>query len=112
MEAILPKAIALVVVGVVIWGILRAARPLPLFAVRVVNGEPQAVRGHVTGALLDRVREVAAEHRVRTGLVTGVIKGSRISLKMSGHFPPPAQQQLRNWWAEFGWPAPRPTRRR
>lgn len=112
MDEFLPKAIALLVVGLVIWGILRAAAPRPLFTVRVRNGEPLASHGHVTGAFLARVREVAGEHNVRVGLIVGVVKGDRIRVTFSGHFPPAAQQQLRNWWAEFGWPAPRPKRRR
>lgn len=113
MEALLPKAIAFVVVGFVLWGVLRTARPQPLFAVRLVNGEPNTASGNVTPAFLARVREVAAEHRLTGGTVWGVVRaGGRISLKFSTHFPPPAQQQLRNWWAEFGWPAARPKRPR
>lgn len=113
MDELLPKAVALLLVGLVLWGILRAAAPRPLFTVRVLNGEPRASQGHVTGPFLTRVREVAAEHNVRIGLIVGTVRNDgRVSLKFSGHFPPAAQQQLRNWWAEFGWPAPRPKRRR
>lgn len=111
MDDLLPKAVALIFTGLVLWGIIRAAAPRPLFTVRILNGEPHASQGHVTLALLTRVREVAAEHKVRIGLIVGVVKGDRIRLTFSGHFSPAAQQQLRNWWAEFGWPAPRPKRR-
>ncbi|AWM38477.1 hypothetical protein GobsT_33690 [Gemmata obscuriglobus] len=111
MESVLPNVIALLIVGAIVWGILQAARPRPLFTVRIANGEPHAVHGRVTGAFLDRVREVAAAHRIQRGLVFGVASNGRIRLKTSGHFPPAAQQQLRNWWAEFGWPVPRSRRR-
>lgn len=90
------------------WSPLRAARPAPVFAVRVVGGEPHAVAGRVTAAFLQRVREVAAEHRVTTGRVSGVARaGGRIALTFSGHFPAPARQQLRNWWVASGWSAPK-----
>lgn len=112
MDELLPKLIALAIVGLVVWGVLRAGRPKPLFAVHLVNGEPRTTAGTATGPFLARVREVAAEHRVTAGAVWGVVRnGGRVSLKFSGHFPPPARQQLRNWWAEFGWPAPRAKRR-
>ncbi|HEY1190862.1 MAG TPA: DUF3634 family protein [Gemmata sp.] len=101
------------IAGFVVWGVLRSSRPRPLFAVRLINGEPRATVGTVTAPFLARVREVAAEHRIATGSVWGVVRsGGRVSLKCSGHFPPGAQQQLRNWWAVSGWTAPVKRRRR
>lgn len=110
MDPVLAKAAALIaVVGVALF-ILQAARARPVFAVRVVGGEPHAVVGTATAAFLRRVREVAAEHRVATGWVSGVPRaGGRIGLRFAG-FPPAAQQQLRNWWAASGWSLPKKRR--
>lgn len=107
MDPILIRAAILTAVAFVLYCLLRAVRPGAVFAVRVVNGEPHAVSGTATAAFLQRVREVAAEHRVASGRVSGVPRGGgRISLTFSG-FPPPAQQQLRNWWAVSGWTLPK-----
>lgn len=106
MESALPKVIGLAIFGFIAWGIVRAAYPA-VFTVRVSNGEPRVASGTVAAPFLTRLREVATEHRIATGRVRGVARSSgRISLKFSNHFPPAAQQQLRNWWAVSGWSAP------
>jgi hypothetical protein len=102
----LGKGLVLLIGGVVIWGLWRGTRQPRLFVVRIAGGEPRVVAGTVTPAFLQRVREVAAEHGVAAGRVYGVsAPGNRIRLKFAGRFPPPACQQLRNWWAQSGWRA-------
>lgn len=107
MDPILARAAILTAVAFALYCLFRAARPGAVFAVRVVNGEPHAVAGTATAAFLQRVCEVAAEHRVASGWVSGVPRGGRISLTFSHHFPPAARQQLRNWWAASGWSLPK-----
>jgi hypothetical protein len=107
MDGPLANAVTLAVVGLIVWGLVRAGRPGPVFVIRLTRGEPHATGGTVTAAFLQRVREVAAEHRVTTGRVAGVPRRGRIALTFSRHFPPAAQQQLRNWWVASGWSLPK-----
>ena len=100
-------AFVLALVGVVAW---YALQPRCAFVVTVMGGIPRATSGTVTAAFLDRVRELCAEHGVAQATIRGVIRGTHIALAFSGKFPPAAQQQLRNWWALSGWPAPRQRR--
>ena len=100
------QGLVLVIVGAVVWGLWRAGQPAPYFAVRITRGEARSATGTVTAPFLQRVQEVASEHRIATGTVWAVVRqGGRISLKFSRHFPPPACQQLRNWWSASGWKA-------
>jgi hypothetical protein len=94
--------IKLAVVAFAAWAFWVAFRPRYAFVVRVGGGMPRAVKGTVTAAFLEQVRRVCAEQGVICGTVRGRVRGRRISLTFSG-FPPPAQQQLRNWWALSGW---------
>jgi hypothetical protein len=100
---LLAKCVALLIGGLIIWSLWRAARPRPVFVVRITDGEPHAVAGTVTPAFLQRVREVAARCGVTTGRVTGSAHGRRIRLSFSRHIPERARQQLRNWWVMSGW---------
>jgi hypothetical protein len=99
------RCAALLIGGLVIWSLWRAAQPRPAFVVRITGGEPYAVAGTVTPAFLQRVREVAADCGVTTGRVAGLPRGRRIRLAFSRHIPKNARQQLRNWWVMSGWPA-------
>ena len=96
-------AAVLALVGAALW---YALQPRCAFVIRVIGGHPQATSGTVTPALLERIRELCAEHHIAQAMVRGVIRGSHISLGFSGDFPTDAQQQLRNWWALSGWQAP------
>jgi hypothetical protein len=96
----------LVVVALLAWGLWLAAQPRCAFVVRVAAGVPRAVKGVVTPAFLEQVRQVYSEHGVRSGTVRGLIRGRRIALGFAGKIPPGGQQQLRNWWALSGWSAP------
>jgi hypothetical protein len=89
--------------ALIMWALWRTAQPPRVFVVHITSGEPRAVAGTVTRAFLQRVREVAAEHGVTMAWVWGVARRGRISLRFSGHMPPPGCQQLRNWWAVSGW---------
>ena len=100
---LLVRCVALLVGGLVVWSLWRAAQPRPLFVVRISAGEPRAVLGTVTPAFLRRVREVAADCGVTTGRATGSARGRRIRLGFSRHIPENARQQLRNWWMMSGW---------
>ncbi len=99
------KLVALLIGGAIMWSLWRAAQGRCVFVVRVSDGEPRAVAGTVTAALLNVVREVAAEHGVRAGEVRGLARGARIRLEFSRQFPEPARQRLRNWWGFSGWRA-------
>jgi hypothetical protein len=97
----------LIMAGLVVAGLLYASRPPAVFLVRVAGGEPTAVRGKVTGPFLAAVREACRQHGVTAGAVRGVAAGQRIALRFSSRFPEGCRQQLRNWWAQSGWPAPK-----
>jgi hypothetical protein len=97
------RCVALLIAGLLVYALWRAAQPRPVFVVRITNGEPRAVTGTVTAAFLQRVREVAADCGVTSGRVTGSPRGRRIRLAFSQHIPEGARQQLRNWWMMSGW---------
>jgi hypothetical protein len=82
-----------------------ALQPRCAFVVRIKQGQPKAARGKVTAAFLDRVRETCEQHCIRSGTIRGLIRGKRITLSFSGGLPNAGQQQLRNWWANWGWSA-------
>jgi hypothetical protein len=86
-------------VGVLAWVVWRAVQPRSTFAVRIVDGAPMKVKGAVTCAFLEQIREVCTAHAVRRGKICGIIRGGRISLSFSRGIPASAQQQLRNLWA-------------
>ena len=98
--------VLLAVVAVAAGLVWLAQRPPCTFVVRVAAGGPRAVRGTVTAAFLAAVREVCARHGVTWAEVRGEPRGQRIALVFSRSLPPAARQQLRNWWAMSGWPAP------
>ncbi len=102
---LLTKLIAVLIGGIIVWSLWRTGRGRSAFVVRITRGEPRAVVGVVTPAFLRCIRDVAAGHGVRTGKVSGVARGQRISLVFSRQLPEAARQQLRNWWAASGWPA-------
>jgi hypothetical protein len=89
------------------WVLWRAAQPRRLFLVRLVDGTPQAADGKVTSAFLERIREVAAANGISRGCVSGYAHGAFIRLRFSAEFTEVGRQQLRNWWATFGWGAPK-----
>jgi hypothetical protein len=98
----------LVLIGLAtVWFFWRAAQPPRLFMVRIVDGTAKATEGTVTPAFLERVREVASANDISRGTVSGHACGSFIRLKFSSEFSEEGRQQLRNWWASFGWAAPR-----
>jgi len=101
----LAKWVVLLIAGWIIWGLWRAGQPRRVFVVRITDGKPQAVTGRVTPAFLARVREVAAEHGVKSGRVWGLARGTWIHLGFSRQIAAPGRQQLRNWWAVSGWSA-------
>src|SRR5690242_5235647 len=101
------SAFILALSGAVVWGLWRAAQPKAIFTIRIVDGVPQASSGTVTPAFLLRVREVAEAHAISTGALNGFAHGQKIRLRFSQEFSPTACQQLRNWWATFGWSAPK-----
>ena len=100
------ELLVLVILGValVVW---LVSKPDAVFVVRVRAGHAEATTGTATTAFRVAVEDVCQEFGVRAGEVRGVARGRRIALRFSTHFPPVAQQRLRNWWTEYGWPAPR-----
>jgi hypothetical protein len=99
--------VLVLIVGAVAWMFWRAAQPRRLFTVRIVDGAPKAAEGTITPAFLERVGEVAAANEISQGSISGYAHGPLIRLKFSAEFTDVSRQQLRNWWATFGWAAPR-----
>ncbi len=95
----------LLVLGAIVTAVWLALQPRCAFVVRIVQGVPKTVRGKATASFLEQVREVCQQHEVQGGTVRGVIRGRLISLSFSGNIPAAGQQQLRNWWANWGWSA-------
>jgi hypothetical protein len=104
---LLTKCVAVLIGGLIIWALWRANQGRSVFVVRITYGEPRAVVGTVTPAFLQRIREVAVDHKVRTGQVSGLARGPRIRLEFSRQIPEGGRHQLRNWWAASGWNASR-----
>jgi len=96
------QVLLLVFLAVAVW---IAVQPRCAFVVRISNGQPKAIRGKVTAAFLEQIRETCEQHGVRNGTIRGLIRGKRIMLGFSGGLPQAGQQQLRNWWANWGWSA-------
>jgi hypothetical protein len=108
MDGELTTRLIFVSIGVaIVLGLWRAAQPRRLFVVRLVDGKAQAAEGKVTAAFLERVGEVAAANEISRGKVTGYAYGQFIRLAFSSEFGEAGRQQLRNWWASFGWAAPK-----
>jgi len=103
-------AVQLAVIGLLLTALWWGVQPAAIFVVRLRDGLPQPVKGTVTPAFLDAVREVCQQCGVQAGTVKGLARGRRISLAFSRRLPPEARQRLRNWWAISGWPAPAPRR--
>ncbi len=99
--------VVVLIVGALGFALWRASRPRPVFVIRVVDGQPQVVDGTVTPAFLQRVREVAAANAIARATVSGVVHGAFIRLQFSAEINEAGRQQLRNWWATFGWAPPR-----
>jgi Protein of unknown function (DUF3634) len=96
---------------VVVCGLWRAYQPGLLFTVRLIDGKAEATTGTVTQAFLNRVSEVANGCHASKGAIHGYARGKHIRLKFSAEMPEESRQLLRNWWVEFGWPAPKSTDR-
>ena len=95
----------LLALGVIVVAACIALQPRCAFVIQIAQGTPKAVRGKVTAAFLEQVREVCEQQGVRRGMVRGRIRGRRIVLGFSPSIPPNGQQRLRNWWANWGWSA-------
>jgi hypothetical protein len=93
------------------WGLWRAVQPKPAFRIRVEDGKSHVVMGKVTPAFLERVREVAATNGLSQVVVSGYAHGPLIRLRFSPEINEAGRQQLLNWWASFGWAAPRQDQR-
>lgn len=91
--------------GVIMAAVWVALQPRCAFVIQIAQGIPKAVRGKVTAAFLEQVREVCQQNGVKQGTVRGLIRGRRIALGFSRNIPPGGQQRLRNWWANSGWAA-------
>jgi hypothetical protein len=104
---------SVVVLGslLLMWGLWRAVQPKPVFTIRVEDGKPHVVAGTVTPAFLERVGEVAAANGLSQVAVRGYTHGPLIRLRFSPGINAAARQQLLNWWASFGWAAPRQEQR-
>ena len=102
---LLPRIALVAIASFIVWALWRQSFPKPLFEVVIDRGEPKVLRGVVTPAFLQMLREVRARHELQAGKIRGVPRGTRISLRFSRDIPPGAQQQVKNWWALSGWTA-------
>jgi hypothetical protein len=93
------EALMIAFAGWVVWLLVQ---PRYVFEIRVADGQPVVRKGKVTAAFLDCVETVCRESHVSAGWVGGVMNGKRVLLRFSRHFPPGAQQRLRNEWALAG----------
>lgn len=103
MDAVIDLTVLIAVAAAVYW----AVRPKPLFFLQVRAGRVRVVSGTVTQACVDQAESICGMHGIASGSISGFrTRSGRIRLTVSREFPPEALQQLRNWWAEFGWNAP------
>jgi hypothetical protein len=93
------KALVIGFAAWVIWSLLQSRY---VFQIRVAGGQPSVRKGKVTTAFLGRVAVVCRESGVARGWIGGVPQGRRVALRFSRHFPPGAQQRLRNEWTLAG----------
>lgn len=98
---------AIAVGGSVIWGLWRAAKPRPLFEIELLDGTLQVKVGRATPAFLQTIEEIAEANDLSQATVIGYLSGTRVRLAFSADMPEECRQQLRNWWAEHGWAAPK-----
>jgi hypothetical protein len=98
---------ALAVGGFVLWGLWTAAKPRPLFEIELLDGTLQVKVGKATPAFLQTIEEIAEANDITEATISGYANGTRIRLGFSREVPDDCRQQLRNWWAEHGWPAPK-----
>jgi hypothetical protein len=98
---------AIAVGGLVLWGLWHTARPRPLFEIELLDGTLQVKVGKVTPAFLQTIEEITEKNQLSEATIGGYASGTRIRLKFSSNVPDECRQQLRNWWAEHGWPAPK-----
>ena len=90
--------VKILVLGVAVWIGWSLLQTRYVFEIRVRSGQPHVRRGKVTAAFLGRVTAVCRDSGVAWGWVGGVQRGRRVALRFSRHFPPGAQQRLRNEW--------------
>ena len=107
---ILVSVVAVILVGFVAWGLWRAGGPAGSFAIRLVDGEPKAVRGKVTPSVLNLVRDVARFHGLKQGRISGKPGPMGTRLEFSRDIPQFARQQIRNGWGALGSKAGSPRR--
>jgi hypothetical protein len=95
--------ISVVLLGLVGWGLWQVVQPRSVFVIRIEAGHPRVVRGTVTRSFLSQVDEICQHHGVSQGTIRGQARASQIALEMSGPFPAPCRQQIRNLWVMSGW---------
>jgi hypothetical protein len=94
--------IKVLLIAFVAWMIWSLVQPRYVFEIRIAGGQPSVRKGKVTDAFLGRVTVVCQESDVGRGWIGGVPHGRRVALRISHHFPPDAQQRLRNEWTLAG----------
>lgn len=80
------------------WMLWLAFQPRVAFLIRIAGGEGRLERGTSQASLLAEVNEVCRREGIESGTVRGLERSGQVSLAFSKDVPPPARQQLRNWW--------------
>ncbi len=89
----------LIVVGVFGYCIWWAARPKPVFLIRIQDGQARVTMGQVHPDFLQEVKEICEATSARSGTIRGIRNGGRIVLEFCSNIPPKCQQRIRNVWA-------------
>jgi len=106
------QLVVLLVVACAAAAVWFFAKPDAVFVVRFRAGNAVATTGKVTAPFLGAVADVCREFGLGSAELRGVARGRRIALRFPSRFPAAARQRLLNWWAEYGWSAPAPVRRK
>ncbi|HLW66526.1 MAG TPA: DUF3634 family protein [Gemmataceae bacterium] len=88
----------IVLIGFAGWVVWMLLQPRYVFEIRLQQGKPLVRKGKVTAAFLAEVAAICRDDHVSAGWIGGVMRGKRVALRFSRHFPPGAQQRLRNEW--------------
>lgn len=95
-------AVVVMLAGALTLTACLAARPRPLFVVKVRRGSACLVRGEVSRAFVRQVRQIIERDAINRGTCSGYAEGRFVRLRFSNEFGASGRQQIRNWMASYG----------